>query len=363
MASGTVTCLCGATNFPLSKDDPNTTELCHCNPCRHTTGALFGGWIGPLSSAPPGDVISRCTIYKSSNTHDRLFCSTCGTKTFIHPHYRTDDGTEKDYWVVFGGAVDPPDGAENVLDIESNEWICDAADGGMAPFFAQMGGRDVPCYNVDRKSERLDTIALNGLIKNADSPLPIPEGETLKAECRCGGVSLRLERAKPEDTEVSKLDRFIPKDADGRPTGRHMAFCCVCRYCRLQSGVSLTPWVYIPPIQVVNPHTNQPVAQHHEAGTDSGREANKGLSLKHYWSSADACRSFCSTCGASVFYSCDSRQDIVNVAAGLLRAEEGPMARRWLSWQWGRTAWWKDGTTQKDVMEAWQGTADMEEVA
>lgn len=246
---------------------------------------------------------------------------------------------------------------DNVLDIKTNEWICDTGDGGMASFFTKLNG-NVPTYNIDRNSELLDDKALRGLIATSES-LQLPaRGETVKAECRCGGVSVQIQRADPEDREVSKLERFIAKDEHGHPTSKHMAFCCVCRYCRLHSGVSLTPWVYVPPSQVINPHTNKVVAQHHAASTEAGQEANKGLNLKHYWSSPEACRSFCADCGASVFYSCDSRQDIVNVAAGLLRAEEGSMARRWLSWQWGRTAWWKEGTTQRDVMEAWQATAN-----
>ena len=362
MSSGRISCLCGAINLPLNEEQlPAKTELCYCNPCRHTTGALFGGFVR-LISAPPKEVLDKCTVYHSSETHERYFCTTCGTKTFIHPHHKPD-GTERDYWVAFSGAVDPPIGVDNVVHIEANKWLCDAPDGSMAPFFTKLDGREIPCYNVEQDSEKLSPTALGEMVKNSDSPLPLPAGEMLKAECRCGGVSLRIQRAKPEDKSISQLDRFIAKDGNGSPTGKHMAFCCVCRYCRLHSGSSLTPWTYIPPAQVINTHTNKPVAQHHEASTDAGKEANRGLKLTRYWSSPNACRSFCSDCGASVFYSCDPRQEIVNVAAGFLRAEEGPMARRWLSWQWGRTAWWKEGTTQRDVMEAWQATADMGEIA
>jgi hypothetical protein len=97
-------------------------------------------------------------------------------------------------------------------------------------------------------------------------------------------------------------------------------------------GVSLATWIYVPPVQISNLHTGRPAAQHRtdmpETVTD---DPNAELTMKHYWSSKGCCRSFCKVCGAAVFYTTDERPEITNIAAGLLRAEEGVMARSWLT--------------------------------
>lgn len=56
-------------------------------------------------------------------------------------------------------------------------------------------------------------------------------------------------------------------------------------------------------------------------------------SLKSYKSSEEVLRTFCGTCGATVFYSCTDRPGIVDVAVGILRAPEGVMAENWALWR------------------------------
>lgn len=134
---------------------------------------------------------------------------------------------------------------------------------------------------------------------------------------------------------------------------KYQARTCVCRSCRLAMGVSLTTHTYIPPPRILNPHTNAPLAYGHSLDTPEGREANRGLEvLQHFWSTKDACRSFCSTCGSTVFYWNENRKDIVNIAAGILRAEEGSLARRWFYWQPGMVSW-KDEVVDREILEAY----------
>lgn len=47
--------------------------------------------------------------------------------------------------------------------------------------------------------------------------------------------------------------------------------------------------------------------------------------------------------------------DIVNIAAGILRAEEGALARRWLYWQPGMVSWKNeaDQVVDRDILEAY----------
>ena len=131
-------CLCGAVRSEVAITLPASAELCHCNPCRLTTGALFGAFTD-LPGPPDSDVLKNCSFYASSNVLNRHFCSTCGTKLFVEVHGKD----EKDSWVLFGGALDPPQSIDNVLHVDTNEFVSDTMDGGMAPFMSQLGGRDV----------------------------------------------------------------------------------------------------------------------------------------------------------------------------------------------------------------------------
>ena len=356
MTTPTIVCRCGAVNYPLQDKLPCTTELCHCNPCRQTSGNLFEGFVQLKESKPSTDVQSKCTAYASSKTHLRWFCSTCGTKLFISG--RKDDGTPIGSWSCLGGAIDPPtsagDSMANVLDVETHEWLTDTGgDGGMAPLMTKLGDREIACYDTDRESHRYTSTELEFMVK-ASASIPAPaKGDTLRAECRCGGVSLRIKPANHADENIPRLEEYIPKDASGaRINDRYYACTCTCRDCRLHTGVSLTTWVYIPPTQIINPHTNERVAQHRDASDNPA--SNRGLKLMYYWSSPGVCRAFCSVCGASVFYTFDDRPEIINIGPGLLRPDKsGIMAREWVAWDWGETSFAEEAT-DRDITEAWR---------
>ncbi|KAK5168380.1 uncharacterized protein LTR77_006950 [Saxophila tyrrhenica] len=360
MSSASVNCLCGAISFPHQQELPTPSELCHCKPCRHTTGALFAGFAD-LPSPPTAEILNKCTAYHTSDTHTRYFCSKCGTKLLVNAHHFRDGRHRDDSeaWFVVASAIDPPKNANaDVLQVESHMWLSDTADCGVAPLMRQLGDRRLPCYGVS--TDEIPDADLDGLLSAAGSSASLKSGDLLKVECRCGGVSLRIQRADHGDNTIPQLDRYIPRDHDGKvENDKHFASTCVCRSCRLHLGASLTPWLYVPPVQIINPHTGKPVATHHGAMTGStADDSNAGLSLKHYWSRKDVCRSFCGTCGAGVFYTRDDRSEITNVAAGLMRADEGVMARRWVSWQWGRVSF-PEEAVDKGIMEAWKASAVM----
>lgn len=356
-----VNCLCGAVSFPYTGNLPAPTELCHCNPCRHTSGALCEGFA-PLAKRPGDDVLDQCTEFPSSQTHSRYFCSTCGTTLFIEIHNGAEAAQryEKARWVLLSGAIDPPsDGSlDNVMLVEEHEWISDTGDGGLAPYLTKLGGRDIPSYDTSVESASLSDV--EALVASSEAMAQSVEtSNQLKAECRCGGVSFLIKRANHEDRSVSKLDRFIPRTAKGDiQNDKYPATLCACRSCRLQFGVSLASWVYVPPPNIINPRTGKPIAQQCRSTTDTANAPeNAGLRLKYYWSSrdtgsSDCCRSFCRTCGAAVFYTASHRPGIINIAVGLLRAEEGVMARSWISWDFGEVSYGEEAT-DRDLAKAW----------
>jgi hypothetical protein len=351
MAFPVINCLCGAIRFEYEATLPVHTELCHCNPCRHTTGGLFSGF-GRLKAAPDASILAKCTAYESSPTHTRYFCSTCGGKAFIYVHHWPDGKPRNDseVWCVIAGAIDPPAGNKDVMFVDFNMWLADAADGGLAPYMTKLGGRDVACSHTKDGDVDVDTV----LKKAKETSVAHDVDAELKAECRCGGVSFSIQRANHADSAKSPLDRFRPRNADGEiQKEKHYAATCVCRSCRLHQGVSLATWIYVPPQMIINPHTERPLAQYHaNTSKAAADEANAGQSLGHYWSSELCCRSFCRICGAAVFYNADDRPEITNIAAGILRADEGILARSSLSWAWGKTSC-EEEATDREITEAW----------
>lgn len=119
-------------------------------------------------------------------------------------------------------------------------------------------------------------------------------------------------------------------------------------------GFSLCPWVYTSLPAVLNTKTHQPIVFGERAEEPN---ANEGLSLKHYQSSEGTWRSFCTRCGASVFYYTvgEGRDDVVDVAVGLLRAGSGSLAREWVEWAVGEVSYGEEGTDRKmvEAVEGW----------
>jgi len=84
-----INCLCSAIFLPgtllTSPTLPVPTEICHCNPCRYSSGSLLPAFP-TLNSAPPPEAIAKLTPYQTSRNCIRYFCTTCGAHCFVaHP--------------------------------------------------------------------------------------------------------------------------------------------------------------------------------------------------------------------------------------------------------------------------------------
>ena len=73
-------------------------------------------------------------------------------------------------------------------------------------------------------------------------------------------------------------------------------------------------------------------------------------SLKSYRSSTDVERYFCGTCGATVFFTADDREGLVDAAAGLLDAPEGARAESWLEWRTTRLSFREDSLPRAEAL-------------
>lgn len=197
-----------------------------------------------------------------------------------------------------------------------------ALDKGLAQAVTHVDGRELPDWNPPKDSPRAKTVE------------PKPEvgedgQERLRAQCHCGGVSFTIKRPSSELLENETLRTCIsPIDQN-----KWMASWDCCDDCRLASGTHVIGWTFVP-----LSHCEPEIKSDLKIGT-----------AKTYASSPGVLRSFCGTCGATVFYSHDERKHlkpgnwhIVDIATGILRAPEGAMAENWLTWR-SRLAWEDSG--------------------
>ena len=142
--------------------------------------------------------------------------------------------------------------------------------------------------------------------------------EELHAQCHCGGVSFTISRPRED---------VIPGWTSPVNRTKWLASIALCDDCRLTTGTHAIGWMFVP-LDHISPIPPKDLM----IGSSHG-----------YRSAEDVLRTFCGTCGATVFYSCAERPRILNVAVGILRASEGVMVERWAVWRAGRAAWPENG--------------------
>lgn len=333
-AQAHISCLCGAVSEPGSLLStaalPTDTDLCHCNPCRYTSGGLFTT-IGELRCAPSTRSLSKCTAYASSKILTRYFCSTCGSYCFLHTH-------AANRWTVFSGLIEPAElnaHTNDVVRTTHQGFAGDTLDYALPSRLLRLGDQ-VPCYEQDS-----DEPALTGDDMRAKSLGGSAKIQPrLHAQCHCGSISFSITR--PHWADLPEGTPYVP--ALGHRDKCMASFCC-CQSCRKAFGIaSVVPWAYVPPENVCD-SLGQRVNFH-----DSDAPALVGL-RDYYTTEAQVKYSFCAKCGATVFYWRQDRPHIVNVAPGLFRADEGSMASQFLWWRWHRFAWMKEVLDEK-LMEA-----------
>jgi len=93
-------CLCGAVRYRAT-GEPIGVAHCHCDRCRRHSGAVFASGVGFSA-----DAISwrneQPSLYQSSDSAARSFCSRCGSSI---AHHWVDIGT---VW-LFVGTLDSPE--------------------------------------------------------------------------------------------------------------------------------------------------------------------------------------------------------------------------------------------------------------
>lgn len=309
-------CLCGqvrqnlrlaATAFPVQ------TSLCHCSSCRFTSGVLCTAYLD-LACNPSS--FANLTVYHISENVSWLFCTTCGGHVLAHDNYL-------DTYKVAAGTIDH---SRDVLQIRQHISVADTVDGGLATFLTTIGGRALV---VDTQSA--DQTA------NATSDR---REDKLQARCHCGGVEYHITPANEESLHVSSPwpDLLMPFHSESvdlankqdakwwmRADGnKYLAGTCACTSCRLTAGFPIQCWAFVPKVNII--------------GVDLKPIDFRMGSLQQFESSPGKFRHFCGTCGATVFWRCDERPDLIDVSVGLLRSPKGARAEDWLEWETGRVS-------------------------
>lgn len=332
-----ITCLCGANAQTVNIIDETQHEapltFCHCNACRYSSGQLCTSYY-PIVEPTITDTLR---VHRGEDdTVSRYFCRVCGCHIFQESHTQADQ-TEVARWGVATGTLKGPAESTDhrLAERAVHAHVPDTTDGGAAVWFRKFNGEAVKGDSVLEQTQSSSA----GPFQQEESP-----DDRLQASCACGTVRYFVTRPNAASYEPhSPYSDLIyifattateilsnPQDekwwirGDGR---KYMTGTCACRSCRLFSGFEIQHWAFIPRKNIFI-----------QSGDGQGGPQPLDFSkippgiLQSYSSSPGVTREFCGTCGATVFWHCDFRPDLIDVSVGLLRAREGARAESWLEW-------------------------------
>ncbi|KAL5336005.1 Mss4-like protein [Aspergillus crustosus] len=330
----TARCHCSTTHFTLpfpSTTLPLQVHLCHCTICRTTHGAhaafhapLPAG-IAPKFISPSG--LHTTTTYKHAAAHSfRHFCTTCG----CHIGDRSLDGATWTISISLFDTADSPDenGIGGMWVFNEHIYTASTGDGGLASLLPTINNRELTSWDTERGNEPAIVNEPTNLNTDTDTDTNIDtetdlEDDTLLAECHCGGISFNISRPRPEylSSPLSKDWMHLSNNK------KWQAILDACSDCRLVTGAHVIGWLFVP-VDHISPALPETLL----LGTS-----------KSYKSSENVNRTFCGTCGATVFYSERSRPGIVDIATGILRGRKGVMVGDWAVWRTARVGYVDDG--------------------
>ncbi|CAO2652708.1 Nn.00g021190.m01.CDS01 [Neocucurbitaria sp. VM-36] len=333
----TARCLCEANVFKseVAKSAlPLPANICHCDSCRRVSGALYTTsirWPEPQSDVD----VSKLKVYHFTSNISLLFCPTCSTPIF----WVTRNDTSRPLGVWTGALTNVDD---DLLKFTDQGFIGDTLDGGASEWLRHPNtdGTENKRYKLDSEAEDAEELPQQWPLPAELTGYEMKKEDAIPFHCRCKGVDLRLHRGNYTDIKEENL----PFNIDPK-TNKLLASFCGCDSCRLQSGIDVFNWTFaeMKNISFSSQDGNFPGHSHELKKLVDAHDASIGT-LSYYASSSDVLRFFCSTCSACIFYACDDRPEIVDIAIGLLEASDGARAEGMLSWIYGsRISYREDG--------------------
>ncbi|KAL2824179.1 Mss4-like protein [Aspergillus pseudoustus] len=322
----TARCHCRSVHFTLTVPTtslPLKAHLCHCTLCRttHGTPASFHTplpeGVNPIFIAPSS--WDNLTSYLPKNSKEPLyFCSTCG----CHVGVLNPSGIWGTSISIFEGGNQCADGKIWAIDEHIYTEKGSTGDGGIAELVPSIGGEELSVWNPDEEGTEFNP----GDTGDNSSSKEAKVDDTLLAQCNCGGVSFTISRPHEDYINSPRSKGWIhPSDRK-----KWLALFDVCDDCRLLTGAHLTTWLFVP-MDHITPSLPENLLL-------------PGSTLKRYESTpGKVTRTFCGTCGATVFCYYGKRNGIVDVGTGILRAREGVMLRDWAVWRTAKLGFPDDG--------------------
>ncbi|OAA69861.1 Mss4-like protein [Cordyceps fumosorosea ARSEF 2679] len=333
-----VHCLCSSHAFSVSlpaAELPLTAVCCHCNECRHLTGAMYTcavEWPGSSEAI----LSSSLQRYAYARNSFLLFCGTCGTPVFAQ---QIRQGVASDVFYVAAGLL--PNLNVDMLRIAQHLWVGDTLDGGASVFMQKLIGASQPVPRWRKGHGEADGLLDRDWPSQASHQQAVEDcssHDSVRIRCLCKGVDFTLLRGD---------DGFAALKAQGRLPGwvnpatlKPVAAYDACDSCRFMVGAPMMHWTFARVAQLRfagchRGHGDFPASTLRlKEAVRAAADARFGT-LAFYESSPDVQRYYCSRCSASVFYAVDDLPDQVDIAMGLLHAAEGSRAESWVEWEWG----------------------------
>jgi hypothetical protein len=226
------------------------------------------------------------------------------------------------------------DRTEGIVNWTGSKWVEDTMDGGVSSWLNDI---------TDGDGKKMELRSWKG--PDGDNPLIEPgslrespdvqsrEGseDKLKASCHCGGVKFYITRPSEASKTVQSPypDLITPYHSESpanpnneawwvRNDTKYLAGTCACTSCRLALGFEIQTWAFVPKCNIFR-----------EDGTGLTYEMG---TLKQYPSRDGVWREFCGVCGATAFWHCEERPELVDVSVGLLDPAHGARVEGWLDW-------------------------------
>lgn len=301
----------------------------------------------------PPDAIYKSDLHRFDFTSKVkiLFCGTCGTPMFFECRYEGPDGpvTTGVFSGTLANAAHP-----NLIRITDHIFVGDTVDGGASVWLRHPNSDDTPARRWTAGKGTSPELSADWPTSassppSAQGPIEVP------IWCKCRGVNLVL---RPDFSSFPP-DAALPFFVDPE-TKKLLASFDACDSCRSATGTDIVNWTFAL-LQHIH-FAEKSSAQSGSTFPQTAVELKKAVSapsehrdprlgtLALYESSPDAQRYFCSRCSATVFYACDERQDMVDVAVGLLESPSGAArAEEVLTWSLGGKMTWR-----QDVVGGWR---------
>jgi len=367
------TCLCGdaAHNITLpSNAFPIPTYFCSCNSCRHMTGTMFlSTAFLPPSYKPSSSLLDKLTSFKFSDRITQYFCKRCGCMMLCFCVPKPSNTYRAESWDVMTGTLEAFD---SVLEPKGYEYLHDTRDGGISDFMPTLNNRPLERWSHDIDTSSQLPLYWRDPSTSKESSNPTATAR-VPAHCKCNNITFYIARPSLQSAHATRSwpDLLIPHHSSRTPNSENtttaheswhlrasetkfLAGLCSCTSCRLASGQEITAWAFIPLVDIsLDAEGRVPLELSTVTGT--GGTASTVGSLRTYRSSENATRSFCSVCGAIVFFALSepnqtAEKMLLDVAVGLLDAPEGARAEDWLEWCTSRLSFREDAVGRADSL-------------